>query len=379
MGDAAPGAELELGGHMQVCMQLDQTTKELARVRLQYNELRQQVQIQQQRQRQSPLQPPTPQAPTVANGVAVGTPDWENLSNLEMPSPCGWGNLDFAAGTPDWGKIAQPAEQLLGSAAKVAELAESVNLELADLHQQSGLVLPAEGMAEGTPVQLQSQRRALSGLQEQILEHVASLSTSVADAIADWHKEAASPAPRAAADKVGGLKDRVIQLSAGFQRSMGGSSSGWADPVSAQLETAPSATQKFAAVAAHPADMLVAPSDRSASFHSAGGGAISFHSLAHRSSVLFSDVSGDGIAAGLDWLPGTVTGAGTTSAAAAVSHFEQSLPGQESALSDVLARSAAKSEAQGEAERFRELRAALLQAHEDYVRTAVAEKQVSLG
>lgn len=309
------------------------------------------------------------------------------------------------------------------------------DLELTELHQLH--------TAETSETPGQPPRRALSAVQEQILQHISGLSTAVAEAIAEWNKEAGSPTGQPAADRVATLKANVATLSATFQRRMGGSANaGWSDPLGKFLLQDQSVHRRGfvqpagllvaagLAVADSPAAAAGTPAGRhSQTFHSInsalfndlslpagtpgmagslvypGMGGVSmlldasaalseaaaglqddgWNPAAFRQSLSLraaasevetaefgTEMSHDGIAAGVfdkhgSGLPATVgfDGARAVSKVAAT---------QEVALA--AAHAAADAKVSKEAGRFRELRAALLQAHEDYVRTAAAEKKV---
>ena len=84
---------------------------------------------------------------------------------------------------------------------------------------------------EGAAATTVSPRRTLSELQEGILEHISALSTAVAGTIREWNALPMSPKGSLADDRIASLRTQTMTLSAAFQRTLGSSGAGWANPV----------------------------------------------------------------------------------------------------------------------------------------------------
>lgn len=297
-------------------------------------------------------------------------------------------------GTPEWGNSMfgnlTPLHDGVFGDEQIAALSYSVNKELSALHQravEANLIQQAE---VATPAS--APRRELSEIQETILGHISELSNCVAEAIREWNGEATSPAGKDAGLKLGSLKQQAVALSAAFQRSMGSSVAGWVNPAVQHFADEAPATVTCpmpVPLASNPFAGPIESAQRSLQFDGGSSVAASDSYQTQKSmgyllninpspfanqnsgyapeSDMSEDMSGDGLAASLPGgLPPTV------------SHFETASQAAQATLSAVMVdqRSMQTSPMQDDAGRCKALRRALVKAHEDYVKTAAAEKQV---
>ena len=393
--DAMIGSALEIAGLKK---QLESVTKELAALKQSHaNQAAEAAAAYQQVVDEADKQadahvPHLPQPAHVLSDSTIASPASPQVSVSAVHIP---------QGTPDWGNLTPLKDGLFGDD-QIAALSYSVNRELSVLHQRAVEINLAE-QQEGTPIT--APRRALSEIQEAILAHISALSNCVAEAIHEWNGEPMSPAGKGAKEKLGSLQQKAVEMSAAFQRSMGSSGAGWKNPVTQFVDEAPNAAAPVqvvcpTAVHAQEGDQVTEVPSRSLQFASAGtsyesqqSGGTSYESQQsggtsyetqgivsmgnlmntpsefanHSGYTAESDTSGDGLATGMQALPPTVA------------HFEQGTQATQVAMSAAMMEQRSMQTSplgQDDAERCKALRRALIKAHEDYVNTAAAEKQV---